>query len=198
MDWLSYWPNLVFVFVQMVAGGLACMALFGVDGDHDGDFDTDSPLFSILGSGKIPFSIALLTLMFSFGCIGLLLNAVADALFGHTVVALLFPITLAIGAFASIGITMGLASIIAKYAPTDAPTSRSPGEFVGCTGVAITSITHTIGQIKVTPENGGPAVILNGCLSQDRSPLIQRDTEVFLAAYDGNRNLYLVRTQQGE
>jgi hypothetical protein len=208
LTWLAHWNNWPFVVSLLVGLGLVGMTLLGVakdldhggvDLNHDGIPDVSKPesdsfVFAALGAGKAPLSVLIEVLLVSFGLIGLLVNAVAHDLLAEWG-SIVFPVSLALAVAGSISVTRQVADLIARFAPTDIPTSRRIGEYVGSPGVASSSITRTIGQVRIeSPSRTTPDVIVNACVDPDcLMDDIARGTEVLVTSYDRTSGIYLVR-----
>lgn len=213
LAWLIGWWNWPFIVSFLVGMGLVGATVFGGGhGDHDGAIDgghdvggdlthgdlphgdsghTTLSVLAVFGVGKAPSSVLLEVLLVSFGIIGLLINAVGRDLFA-TWGQLLFPVALVLATVGSLAATRAVADLIGKVVPADA-VARKSGEFTGSTGVAATSITHAIGQVKVSPRAKSPDALLNVCADPTWPTEIERGTEVHLVAYDAGKNLYIVR-----
>ncbi|MCR4297053.1 MAG: hypothetical protein NUW21_16095, partial [Elusimicrobia bacterium] len=72
---------------------------------------------------------------------------------------------------------------------------RRAGEFVGSVAVAATSVTRSIGQVRVeSVDRNTPPAILNAQVDPEWSEGdIARGTEVLLVSYDRPRRIYRVR-----
>ena len=205
LAWLIGWWNWPFLVSFLIGMGLVGATVFGGHGDHDaGGHDLshghDGPdsgastmtLLAMFGVGKAPSSVLLEVLFVSFGVIGLLVNAVARDLFANWV-SYVFPAALVFATAGALVTTRTVANVIGKVVPADA-VARKSGEFTGATGVAATSISHAIGQVKVSPKGPqSPDALLNVCADPTWPTEIARGTEVHLVAYDSEKNLYIVR-----
>ncbi len=210
LAWLIGWWNWPFIVTFLVGMGLVGATVFGGGHtDHDGGIDAGGDLthgdlphgdsghsslsvLAVFGVGKAPSSVLLEVLLVSFGIIGLLVNAVGRDLFAAWG-QLLFPVALVLATVGSLAATRAVADLIGKVVPADA-VARKSGEFTGSTGIAATSITHAIGQVKVSPNGAqSPDALLNVCADPTWPTEIERGTEVHLVAYDAGKNLYIVR-----
>lgn len=201
LEWLSGWWNWPFLLAFFVGGGLTLLTIFGmgkgIDGDHDGIPDIglgkpglDKPGLAWLGGGKAPLTLLIEVLLVGFGLIGLFVTAV-----GRQVGAagLSFPVALVVAGAGSVLITRTVAEALGRYLPGDRSAARKSGEFVDKTGVTASLVTAAIGQVRVVPDDKGPAALLNACVDPGWGRDIPRDTEVVLAAYDAERALYRIR-----
>lgn len=208
LAWLVGWWNWPFIVSFLVGMGLVVATIFGgghsdhdsgleahgahLSHEHDVDGHYGLRFLALFGVGKAPSSVLLEVLLVSFGVIGLLVNAVTRDLFAAWG-QLAFPLALVLAIAGSLAATRAVANVIGKVLPADA-VARKSGEFTGATGIAATSISHAIGQVKVSP-NGKPSpdALLNVCADPTWPTEIARGTEVHLVAYDAGKNLYIVR-----
>lgn len=170
-----------------------------IDADTDMDFDADAAAagagswimsgLAWLGMGKVPLSLLVMTLMITFGSIGLLVNALAADILGATWIA--FPVALGSALIVSPGVTHIVGAWIAKIIPADSSTAAKGGVFVGETGTTATSVTSRTGQICIPELGGRPQVIINACVAEGNDTL-PRDTEVLVTRYVSEQNTYIV------
>ena len=167
MEWLLRWETLVFVAplafgVALVAGlafGLGADADGDLDADADGDLDSDAKihldahgngLLGLLGVGRIPLSMLLLTLSILFGATGLATNALLfEKLPGTYGLFALLAATLV-----SLVGTGRIASFVARVAPTMETYRVSRRDLVGRTGHAIVELNAQDGIAQVKDHEG--------------------------------------------
>lgn len=151
----------------------------------------EGSLLGWLGVGKVPLSVLLEVLLFTFGFTGLLLNALAKDLLG-TAAAIVFPVTLIVAALTAMVACRAAAAVIARVAPGEHETALRSGVFIGQVGVTASSITTAIGQVTVERDDAPPA-LLNVCLADPEESEIPRGARVQLVEYDARRSVYRVR-----
>lgn len=196
IDWITQWYNVMYLFPLCVGFGMVGLSAIGFTQDSldvDGDGIADIPfLLPFPFLGKLPISILIQVYSISLGISGLLFNAIAHDLIAAWDVYTV-PLTLPLALFVSALLTWYVATVIVLNAPQDKATARRSGEFVGSLGVAVTSITSIVGQVRVKSEdNTTPDFILNAYQDSKDSEPILRGAEVYLVGYDKTRNLYLV------
>lgn len=157
VQWLLRWQTLVFlaplglgvVLVGMLALGVGAEA--DVDGDADSHVDAEVPgLLELLGVGRVPLSIVLLTLSLLFGTAGLVTNAFVEPRLPSFFAAVSIPTALVFSFFA----TGRLSRLIARLAPTLETYSVRRRDLIGRTGHAIVELTAHDGFAQVKDHEG--------------------------------------------
>jgi hypothetical protein len=160
MQQLFAWYNLVFIIPIVIGVILIFSAGMGVDGDIDADADADvdadgdveeAPVIlkalTIIGIGRCPLSIVILSALLIFGGTGLILNQIFAPLLAFVSV---------IGAFFSmLFFTRLLATIISKLMPTTETYVVGGDHLVGLAGKIVLKTTTEFGQAHVFDHHGG-------------------------------------------
>lgn len=210
---LVQWYNLVFVIPLALAAIILALQISGLleFGESDGDADNDGipdhldhdfhahtsqggekhgGIFGVLGLGKIPLSIVLISLLILFGFTGFTANVVL-ANFGLPTIT--FWLSLSIALVTSVCITSVLANAIAKIMPKKESYAESPKHFAGKSGFALYQITENSGFVRVKDQYGNthelPARVFPG------ESIIPAGSEIALVEHDENlKGFYVVTT----
>ena len=160
--------------------------------DHSVDAHGHGSLFgsflSFLGLGKIPMSLALMILFFSWGFAGFAINALLVNWLGASdwIALISIPVTMVI----SFGLTGLFAALIAKVIPTeDGPRERRE-DLVGKPGEAIYDIDANFGMAKVRGHAGDFFQI--PCHTGADKPRIAKGTRVVIFNYDREKGVFEV------
>lgn len=194
LDWLSSWYNWPFLLASMVGVGLTLMAFLGLTKEHDVGVEVDGHMWlpTFMGFGRVPVSILVQTLMCGFGMTGLIANAFASDVsehysFGLFLIVLFFSFVMGVFATGSVG------ALIMRFAPPNAAEAPKPGSFVGRHGTATSSITMSIGQVRVDPDSSDLTLFLVGAYREPNLPAdISRGSPVILHEFDHKRGAYVV------
>lgn len=202
LDWLSTGGNGLFLLALIVGWGLTLLTLVGagqttdVGVDIDGDGIPDVPPFlGLFGAGRVPVSTLLTCLLVCFGSFGLVANALLQDLLPQIPALWVFPLVVTFAGGGSIGITRALAVLIQRFAPPDSPSPMAPGALTGSVGIAVTSVTRSIGQVRAELNTGTHflPVIANCRLSSKAAEdSVPRGTELFIETYDTTTRIYEV------
>jgi ABC-type nickel/cobalt efflux system permease component RcnA len=137
---------------------------------------------SWLGIGRVPFSILLMVLCFSWGFIGFAINnlLVTLPLFGSfpPLVAL---VSLPVAFLGSTTLTRTTARTLGKWLPSTATSARSRGELVGSVGEAVLFINGEFGQAAVRDADGNLHQV--SCRTYDDAKPLAKGTRVLLVDY---------------
>lgn len=212
IEWLSGWYNwpflfplalgLLYIVLDTVLGGLS--ELLGLDGDMDfdgdgdidgaGDLDHGGALSGLLwlGMGKVPLSIILEVLFISFGCIGLLVNALWSEVSPDITLWLSLPAALVLASLGSMTLTHFSASTLARWLPDDSTITRKAGGWKSEVGTVISKVTALAGQIRIEGSGTTPAVVLNVKKHPSAPDDIPQGTQVVVLEYLEASNCYLV------
>ena len=216
LTWLTGWYNwpflltiavgVIFILVDLLLGGIS--ESFGLDADADLDVDMDldvdaggpdgvaaqvgSLVLSLtwLGLGKVPISVLVETLLLSFGVTGLLVSAVANDLLGLSAYA--FPVSLATAIVVAPLVTKVVGELVASIVPADSTTSRKPGDFLDSVGFASSTLTHSIGQVRLDATEKHPQTTLIARLAPSVPDDLPSETEVLIVGHDTASNIYIV------
>ena len=175
-----------------VPSGAAMMAHLHTEtaghADSDGDADGHAffSLLSLLGVGKIPLSLALMVLLFSWGVVGFALNTVLTQWLGGT--ALVSLVSLPATFMISLALTGLCAAAIAKIIPSDEGTRERRQDLVGRSGEAIYDINATFGMASVRGTAGDFFQV--PCRTAAGKPTITKGTRVVLFDYDREQGVF--------
>jgi len=148
---LLAWYNVIF-YVPLLIGicFIAVAGLGGGDADADVDADVDADAdadfedglvgraLSILGIGKCPLSIVVMTSLMIFGGSGLILNR------------LVLPFFSLIGAFiVTLVLTRLVATTIGRIMPSTETYTVGPEHIMGLSGTVVIRVTTDFGQVHV-------------------------------------------------
>jgi len=159
-----------------------------VDGDHSGaehlmDGDHDPGLLlkalSVLGIGRIPISLVVITFCFSWGFIGILCNftltQIWDAPFFY------FWISLAVTIPVSLLFTRWVAKLLYRFFPTTESYGSTNEELVGSSAHVRYTITKESGTAFVKDKYGN--LIQVECRLENDQEKIPPDSKILLIAY---------------
>jgi hypothetical protein len=170
-------------------------ALHGhLDGDLDGDADgtTDgtadtATLLALLGIGKAPLSVFMITLLFAFGGVGLCLSVLLASWLKGPMVCVLA------GVFALL-VARTVARLIGRYVPSVESYATEKTDVLGATGVAETAIDARFGVTLVTDGSGS---LLQLKCRAHAGP-IRKGREVLIVDYDEESDFYIVEEYLAE
>ena len=138
-----------------------------VDADHDADADADadhdadavggrSPLalglFSFLGVGRVPLSILVTVLLFTWGAAGFIANALAQPRLGDGPKVALVSVPVA--AVAGLLMTRAVSGLICRFMPLNETSARRRHELLGHAGTAIYPVNEQFGLAAVRDGEG--------------------------------------------
>ncbi len=203
MSFLLTAYNAPFLFALIGSVLFALLQILGGFGDADGDVDVDADidadidfsgdfmedLLSILGVGRVPVMLIIMTFLGMFGLIGLLINAINRQLIANFSA---FSIAGAlIGSFLlAFFITGRISRGIAKLIP-DNSAAVSFEQLVGRIGlVSSTSVSTTYGRVLVRDIHGTNHTVY--AIVAAGEPVPER-SEVALLSYDPGRRCYIVK-----
>ena len=161
-----------------------------LDGDADGTTDgaTDTAtLLALLGIGKAPLSVFLITLLFAFGGVGLCLSALLASWLKGPVVCVLA------GLFAFL-VARTVARLIGRYVPSVESYATEKTDVLGATGVAETAIDARFGVALVTDGSGS---LLQLKCRAHAGP-VRKGREVLIVDYDEESDFYVVEEYLAE
>ncbi|MEL7238588.1 MAG: hypothetical protein AAGK78_06975, partial [Planctomycetota bacterium] len=124
-------------------------AAHDVDSDAQVSKSLASTLLSLFGVGHVPLSILLMVLFFSFGGIGYVLN---DLLADAMGVPWMMLVSLPVAIVGSLGLTIVLGTLLAKYMPMNETSAKRRSALVGRRGIAVFDITTDAGVATVTDD----------------------------------------------
>jgi hypothetical protein len=165
----------------------------GAHAGHDGYAHHPSLLgsvLSLLGIGKVPISVVLISFLSLWGGVGLALNS----LFGEEAIIK----TLAFTALAAVGGTRLLAEGIGRLMPREESYYTPKEDLVGQTGEVLYEVTPTSGTVRLRDPTGN--LLDLDCRSWNDEQ-IPPGTRVDLVEYDQATDVFVVRAsayQPGE
>jgi len=160
---------------------------FASHAEHAGHVSGVGQLLSFLGVGKIPLSLALMTLLFVWGIVGFVLNVMLMKWLGpSSLVGLIsVPITLVI----AMALTGAFAALIAKVIPLADSKGQRREDLVGRTGDAIYDIYSTFGMASVRNATGDLFQVPCKAAEGNKIP---KGTRVVLFEYDHDQGFFKV------
>ena len=210
---LLEWQNLFFAIPLALTVLLGLVTAFGLigsgegdahgdhdaDGDHDsgdghdhdhahGDHDHETGIASLLGIGRAPLTVVLISLFGLFGLTGLVMHETLAGLLGPGLLA--FGGAFASAAIISIAGTRAIAGTIGRVLPRDESYVVGSDDLAGLVGTAETNISETFG-IAVVKDKGGTLHQLR-CQAAPGAT-IARGAPVLVVEYDHARQIYHVR-----
>lgn len=152
MPWVCYLYYTAIVLAILLVGLTAAGAL-GLDMDMDGhpdvDGDSDHSLLSLLGVGKAPLAVLVLSYLLSFGMAGVLFVMLTEKwLVDFESFSLMFSCVF------SLVSTAVFARILGRLVPSIETYAKHRKELVGCEGVVVTRVTPTSGSVDVKDSSG--------------------------------------------
>jgi membrane protein implicated in regulation of membrane protease activity len=186
MSWVIYLYYAAIV-LSVILVGLSAMGALGIDMDMDGHPDLESDahpsILSLLGVGKAPLAILVLSYLLSFGVAGVLFVMLTenwlDGFEGYS---------LGFSALFSVVSTAALAGVLGRMVPTVESYAKKYDQLVGREGVVITRITPTSGSADVRDSGGSlhriPAVTISGEIS--------RGEKILVVSYDYDDSTFVV------
>jgi len=153
--------------------------------EHAGHVSGIGQLLSFLGVGKIPLSLALMTLLFTWGIFGFILNVMLVKWLGaSSLVGLIsMPITLVVAML----LTGAFAALIAKVIPLADSKGQRREDLVGQTGDAIYDIDSTFGMASVRNASGDLFQVPCKAAEGNKIP---KGTRVVLFDYDRDQGYF--------
>jgi len=187
---LLAWYNVIFLVPLVIGVCFITVAGLGtgdadaemdadLDADADGDFESSlvGRALSVLGIGRCPISIVIMSALILFGGSGLMLNR------------LLLPFFSLIGAFViTLLLTRLVATTIGRIMPSTETYTVGPEHLMGLSGTVVIRATNEFGQIQVV-DHLDTLHKLN-CKTFDDAPTILSGEQALIVDYkDG---FYLV------
>jgi hypothetical protein len=143
---------------------------------------------SFLGIGKIPVSLALMTLLFCWGLIGFALNTILYGWLGNSafVGLISIPVTLTL----ALTLTGLFAKVIAKIIPNDDSLRENRSDLVGKPAEAMFDINATFGMARVRGAAGDFFQV--PCRTALGKPPILKGAKIVLFDYDRDQGVFQV------
>jgi hypothetical protein len=159
------------------------------DTDHDSD-DTGSGRFSALtwlGVGKVPLSILLMVLLFTWGATGFFVNVFLAERGGRAVL-----VSLPAAAVASLLLTRLISAAMARWVPLNETTARRRHALLGSVGQAVFAIDHKFGMASVRDDLGDLYQV--PCRVGEEQEPVAKGSAVKLVAYNAKLGLFYVKS----
>jgi hypothetical protein len=201
MNFLLEAYNVPFLFALGGCVVFALLQIVGGFGDADGDMDIDADadidfsgdfmddMLSILGVGRVPMMLIIMTFLGTFGLIGLLLNTInrqTIANFSALSISGALLGSLLLAFFITGRISRGIAKLI-----PDNSAAVSFEQLVGRIGtVSSPSVSTTYGRVQVRDIHGTNHTVY--AMLAAGEPIPER-SEVALLSYDTARRCYIVK-----
>ena len=198
MDLLSLllWQNVLFCIplffgIVLILGMMFGLSDTGADAEIDVDADVDADtdvehhhgLASILGFGRCPTIIVLMTMNLVFGGVGLGMNSVFVPILGVTLGFTASLVSATIAMFVATGL---IARAVSAIMPSTETTSVRASNLVGATGIVLLEVTHReVGLVQVV--KGGDVYNLDVISDSGR---LDKGSKVLLIDYDENSDVY--------
>ena len=154
--------------------------------EGEGQTSAFAAFLSFLGVGKIPLSLALMTLLFCWGITGFALNALLYKWLGASAVIGLIslPVTLIL----ALALTGLFAALIAKIIPNDDSTRQRRTDLVGKAGEAMYDINAEFGMATVRGTAGDFFQV--PCRTAAGKPQIPKGARIVLFDYDREKGIF--------
>lgn len=153
-------------------------------GEGGGSGSALGGLLALLGIGRVPLNVVLLSLCFLFGGMG---SATLLAEQGALGAAGIY-VALAVASLSALLGTSFLARIVARLLPSVETYANTPEQLVGTTGTVEVRVSPSFGVVTVLAEDG--ALHRLHCVSAESD--LAKGTEVLLVDFDSERHRYEV------
>lgn len=195
------WQNLVFVLALLLAGVLVLGAALGLvgtdaeaeldvdadaDADVDGNHDLPAAALALLGVGRAPLSLLLITLLVAFGATGICLNLLLEPWLGSPLARGVLAV---LGAGSASMLAGGAMSrLFARFVPGLESYATEAHDVIGVTGVAEMRITGRFGVARVSDRTGTPLQLR----CRAHATEIPKGSEIVVVDFDDERRIYTV------
>lgn len=184
MEWLLRWQTLVFLASLAFGVVLVGLLAFGVVDDADTEADMDAPAFlELLGIGRVPLSLVLLTLALLFGTAGFVANAFLEPLFPSFFGWVSLPVALVVSVF----LTGRVGRLVMRVAPTLETYGVRRHDLLGRTGHAIVELTASDGFVQVKDHEGN----VQQLRTRTAGAVLPKGTPIVLVDFDSEGDWYL-------
>lgn len=172
-----------------------------VDGEHHYDksvhvhadnIGLSTGLLGLLGVGRVPFSVVLMTLLVLWGLIGLITNSFLWPTIDSPWLMLLIAVPVA--ALGSVAGTGAFARLMGRFMPLDESTARPKRYLVGLVGEALYTIDERFGMVVVKNASGDRYQV--PCRVGPGSPPIGKGRAVLLVDYEADEDIFRVRNYE--
>jgi membrane protein implicated in regulation of membrane protease activity len=195
------WQNLIF-YIPLAAGLLMILGSaftgHGHDGgaDHDAGHDHDQDhdghhgvgrMLELIGVGKVPLTLALMTALVLFGGLGIIMNVILGAL--GVSPGLIGPISLVAAAIYAVILSGQTAKLIARFLPTSESYHVTRQDFAGCTGTLLLPADESSGYAQVKDREGN---VHNLKCRTVRGATLAKGAPILIIEYDEATRTYVV------
>ena len=201
MNDLMAWWNLVFVLplaggllllLAQAAGALATDVEAELHADADGHAEGDGDSWianalSLLGVGRVPTSLVLMTFSILWGGIGWLVNAALEPHVGAPMC--LVPAVLIAGAGSLLG-TAGFTRAMSRLVPSSESYATRPTQLLGKEGEAVFDISEGFGRVRVRDDYGNLQDV--SCRIAAGGTPIAAGQRAVLVRYEDETGIYFV------
>lgn len=187
MSWILYLYYAA-IGAAVLLVGLTALGSFGLDLDHDGhpDFDDDHEdaggLLSLLGVGKAPMSILMMSYFLTFGLAGVIFCLASSHISGYEMYSVIFSVV------CSVTLTSVGARTLGHLIPTVETYSSSNQDLIGRSGIAFTTVSSRMGSADVTDLRGSlhriPVVTISG--------KIESGSKILVVNYNDENSTFVV------
>lgn len=204
------WYNTPFFALVFAAFLFLALQFMGGDHDLDSDFDLDldldaepdiqgsfADILGFLNKDRVPMSLVLMVLSFSWGAFGLLYNSVLK-IFGIVYSPWFFALSFCLSAVTAMACTRMSSRLLGSLFRDTSAASR-PEDLVGCVGSIISGRVpkfseNGLGRARVYNEHG--VLLQVACIAHEGAEPPNKHAPIFVTGYDPSRRLYTVLTHE--
>lgn len=194
------WQNLIF-YIPLAAGLLLILgSAFTGHGGHDGgagpDHDHDGGdghhhgfgrVLAVLGAGKVPLTVALMTALVLFGGLGIIMNVLLGAL--GVAPGVIGPISLVAASIYAVILSGQTAKLVARFMPTVESYPITKQDFAGCTGTLLLPADESSGYAQVKDREGN---VHNVKCRTVRGTSLAKGAAILIIEYDEATRTFVV------
>ena len=152
----------------------------------DGDHDLPAAALALLGVGRAPLSLLLITLLVAFGATGICLNLLLEPWLGSPLARGVLAV---LGAGSASMLAGGAMSrLFARFVPGLESYATEAHDVIGVTGVAEMRITGRFGVARVSDRTGTPLQLR----CRAHATEIPKGSEIVVVDFDDERRIYTV------
>jgi hypothetical protein len=145
-------------------------------------------MLTFLGVGRVPLSIVFTVLLFTWGAVGFVTNAVLQPRTDPAWKVALASVPCA--ALAGVLVTRAVSGFICRYMPLNGTSARRRHELLGLSGTALYPINETFGLASVRDDEGNLFQV--PCRVEQGRDTIGKGESVLLVGYSANKQIYHV------
>jgi hypothetical protein len=158
------------------------------DHDHVGGGRLGLGLLAFIGVGRVPLSILLTVLLFTWGAVGFISNTVLQPRVDPAWTVALASVPCA--ALAGVMMTRAVSSLICRYMPLNGTSARRKHELLGLAGTALYPVNETFGLASVRDDEGNLFQV--PCRVEAGRDTIGKGESVLLVGYSAKQQIYHV------